>query len=407
MTFLISMNIRGLGAGPKFLALKHIFFSDLPKIIFIQETMHSASVTLAFFRRMFPFWHMVATDASGLSGGLAVMWDPAWINAIAFKCYAGILISASVRGQSISINMLNIYAPCRDRSPFWERLFESELLDMDSLMLAGDLNVTLNAEEVWGDGRKHDPLGDRLRKEFLHRNLVDIPQRKRMPTWDNKRMGSAFIAKRLDRFVIKSDIIEGWGLPLSFTGDDATSDHRPIFLVWKEVAPRFGYSFKFNRSHLEEQEFNDIIRKKWKEIKESDMALFSTFREKIHSLKLITKDWQIRRKHKIGQRLAVIKRLLRDALNSSSIAGMSMEKRAYIFALDKEKQKILKEEEVTWRLKSRALWLREGDRNTKYFHKVANARRNINTIWLIKDDEGDSIHSQEGISAEAVKFFQK
>ena len=51
-------------------------------------------------------------------------------------------------------------------------------------------------------------------------------------------------------------------------------------------------------------------------------------------------------------------------------------------------------EEVSWRQKSRELWLKEGDRNTRFFHKMANSHRRRNAInkikingsWLIEDN---------------------
>ena len=52
-------------------------------------------------------------------------------------------------------------------------------------------------------------------------------------------------------------------------------------------------------------------------------------------------------------------------------------------------------EEILWRQKSREVWLREGDRNTSFFHKMANAHRRRNMMshvktngsWLTKEND--------------------
>jgi hypothetical protein len=50
--------------------------------------------------------------------------------------------------------------------------------------------------------------------------------------------------------------------------------------------------------------------------------------------------------------------------------------------LEKNHAKWLKTEEQEWRTKSRALWIKEGDNNTIFFHQF------VNSIWEIKDEQG-------------------
>ena len=60
-------------------------------------------------------------------------------------------------------------------------------------------------------------------------------------------------------------------------------------------------------------------------------------------------------------------------------------------ALKSKKENLIIHEVITLRLKSRALWISEGDANTKNFHAFASARRNTKTIWSLKDNDGNLI----------------
>lgn len=158
-------------------------------------------------------------------------------------------------------------------------------------MIAGDLNVTLSSDKIWGNSRKKYPFADRIRYELLHRNLVDINPPKMMPTWDNGRTKGAYIAKRLDRFILHEIIIDRLGMPFTSIGNDFISDHTLIFLGWRGKGFRKGYPFKFNRLCLEDTDFNEAIIRKWKELSSKEnMPPFLTFRDKLASIRIFVKD---------------------------------------------------------------------------------------------------------------------
>lgn len=70
-------------------------------------------------------------------------------------------------------------------------------------------------------------------------------------------------------------------------------------------------------------------------------------------------------------------------------------------------EELCKREEEYWWHKSHELWLKEGDKNTKFFHMLVKHKRAANTIFYIKYSiNGRVILDVQGIHDEGVNFFR-
>lgn len=67
---------------------------------------------------------------------------------------------------------------------------------------------------------------------------------------------------------------------------------------------------------------------------------------------------------------------------------------------------VLLREEIFWRDKSRELWIKEGDANTKFFHASVKTKRGKNRIDTVMDQNGTFHSSFEAIEELAVNNFK-
>jgi len=74
--------------------------------------------------------------------------------------------------------------------------------------------------------------------------------------------------------------------------------------------------------------------------------------------------------------------------------------------LETERDNLLREEEENWRLRSRVVCLKSGDKNIFFFHNFASYRRNKKHICDISDEEGHAHTGVETIKSEAIKLFK-
>ena len=70
----------------------------------------------------------------------------------------------------------------------------------------------------------------------------------------------------------------------------------------------------------------------------------------------------------------------RNALSALTQQDKNGELSAEIRNLRRELNELLEDEELYWGQRAKAHWLKEGDRNTKFFHTHASEKRKQNTI---------------------------
>jgi hypothetical protein len=308
---------------------------------------------------------------------------------------------------NLSITLLNVYGPCLDRKSFWEKVAARGLMDRRNLILAGDLNLTCDVGEMWGDYAHVDPLSDFFKDFFNGFRLVDIVLDVMVPTWRNGRGGSAGISKRLDRVFVAEDLIGGVSRCKSWVDFPYLSDHAPVFLRLDRYLLPTTYPFKFNASWLSEEEVAALVSEVWKDpafLVESDVQ--QRLVQKLKTLKVRLKEWAKVFNLKREERLICIEGLLKDHLQEATLEDRSRDRDTQIKLLEEERDKLLLAEEEKWCLRSRAIWIKSGDKNTKFFHAFASHRRNKNHIWEIRDERGELHSGQDAIKKEAVRYFK-
>ena len=104
---ILSMNIQGFGGISKQKSLG-LIFSDLSlDTILLQETMCNFTQSLLLFSKFKPGWEFYAVDASVLSGGLLVGWNPLLVCCKEFSSIAGIILKDFIKGISNIFSIIN------------------------------------------------------------------------------------------------------------------------------------------------------------------------------------------------------------------------------------------------------------------------------------------------------------
>ena len=219
-------------------------------------------------------------------------------------------------------------------------------------------------------------------------------------TWSNMQEGENRICLRLDRALASPE----WSA--KFEGMkvhhlvDSTLDHCALLVSDSRARHRPRVRrFHFEAHWAKREDCKSIIEASWG----FGMDL-STLEGMAENLRICAAELSRWNSAVYGQ----IPKKIQDKRNRLEALAMREKDKELSLEINRlrgEINDLLDDEEMYWGQRAKAHWLKEGDKNTKFFHAQAPERRKQNTIVGIWDEQGRWCDDEESIAQAAISYF--
>lgn len=237
-------------------------------------------------------------------------------------------------------------------------------------LMLGDFNeITSNQEKKRGRKRSDSSFLP-FKNMLANCGMIDFPYLGNPLSWvGNRRNGK--VQCRLDRAVGNED----WHHCFSHTNVEYLrlwgSDHRPILSRFLSVKKPGRRGFKFDKRHIGKEGFRDTIICGWNDPSSFDR---DDLHDKIELCRKYISRWKKGNPSNTAKKIEEITDQLEQAQIDDNFSSDA------ILSLKWNLCAAFRDEELYWKQKGRANWLREGDRNTKFFHATTKQRRARNRV---------------------------
>lgn len=230
-------------------------------------------------------------------------------------------------------------------------------------LMVGDFNETMWQHEDLSYAKRSERKMANFRETLSFCDLHDLGYQGPSWTYDNKQQGNKNIRAKIDRAVASLSRCD------LFTNHSMTdicstrSDHFPVleqteYNYWRKKNNR---QFHYEQMWERMPSLQSTVEQVWKEKgKARDLAEVSS---KLGSMRGALTKWS---RNNFGSVLRKTK-LIRDTISRLFEETWSVDRDEEVKELSAELDELLPREEIMWKQRSRVQWLREWDRNMKYF----------------------------------------
>lgn len=383
----LSWKCRGLGQTATVPALCELVRVRNPDVIFLFETL-SFSVRLEALRVKLKFDFCLSLDCIGHSGGITVLWRSN--TNVSVLGYSRNHIDLLVSDLNGNWRLTGFYGfPERGRRRLsWN--FLQNLASQSDLPWAciGDFNNLLSSSEKRGRVEHPQWLFRGFREAVADCHLIDIPLKGYPFTWSWGRDHNNVVEERLDRAMGNPSWHSRFPNAILHNLIAPRSDHNPILL---DTDPRWvrarRNSFHFDNRWLMEGDLKNVVNKCWHGFEDQNIFY------KLKATSEVLSIWG----SKTDLNFRVNKRELEQKLTG----------REEYYKARRDLGRLLVQEEIFWKQRAKIFWLRDGDLNTKFFHRTASSRKKRNKILKLKNGEGIWVDNQQDLCTLVYSYFQQ
>ena len=419
---LVTFNARGLREVKKRRAIFRHMHIKYPRHLVILQECHSSTETE---RQWKAEWGTIAFFAHGSekARGIGILF-PRNFNGETDLIHAdeqGRLIAVRIFFNSLSINLVGIYAPTqnsgREQVVFYQNLnnFLQTLDVSNPLILCGDMNVHLTELDTSSSHYRLTQPASILRSIIDEFDLIDIwrelnPGIRRF-SWRRCR---PLQQSRIDYFLISKALEESHQVIRTDINPGIRSDHSIVSLVIEIASSKRGPGlWRFDLTLLDNSDVVRLITEEIVKAKERREAyvgvdgtgvLLETLFGNIRGICVCKGAQIVKEKRADENRLEQrAKSLEIELANYANDIGLIAEYEEVKAELDEFKNKAA----VRAMLRTKGVWLEQGERPTKYFLSLEKKRNAERTINMLENEQGNYIVGDRNILKFCKDYFEK
>lgn len=343
--------------------------------------------------KVFSSWNWMSNHQCCHSGTRIIIgWNPSFVDVMLISQTDQVMhcqVKLIVENKSLFCSFVYAGNLQTHRRELWDNLLRhSKFVKKNPWSMMGDFNVSLNMEDSSSSMSGISAAMREFKECISSINMEDINSSGFHFTWHQKRLSGAGIMKKIDRVMGNDGFITNFDGAYADFQAFGLSDHCPAILKFPVRNSGKTKSFRFANFITNKPEFYQLVADAWK-VQVGGHKMFQIVK-KLCSLKKPCRNlmWNKGNLHERVNELRGDLETAQRAVEQNPYDDIARAHERRILNLFNE---VSLDEERLLKQRSKIQWLKVGDTNTAYFHKVVKGKQHRSHIQRVVNSESVTV----------------